>query len=113
MAQVQEVLRPETGLPTGDPVNVAISTGLESGPSSPRAVAERVASAAACDVVIAADLDAPFIGPGSVFGRGIAEEAAWRTAVRVASLVSQSGQKPRGDAWSGSLSELTGGRRDA
>lgn len=113
MNGVQEVSRPDGLVPAGEPPNVAIGTAIESGPSSPRAVAERVASAAPCDVVIAADLDAPFIGPASVFGRGIADEAAWRTAVRVAAAVSQSGQKPRGDSWSGSLAELTGGRGDA
>jgi len=93
--------------------NVAIATALESGPSSPRAVAERVASAAACDVVVAADLDSPFIGPASVFGKGIADEAAWRTAIRVAAAVAAAAPKPRGDGWAGSLSEITGGRGDA
>jgi len=93
--------------------NIALSTALESGPSSPRAVAERVASAATCDVVVAADLDSPFIGPSSVFGKGIADEAAWRTAIRVAAAVAAAAPKPRGDGWAGSLSEITGGRGDA
>lgn len=107
----REAGMPSTG--TESPANVAIATSLEAGPSSPRAVAERVASAAPCDVVIAADLDAPFIGPGSVFGKGIAEEAAWRTAVRVAAAVVAASPKPRHETWAGSLSELTGGRGDA
>jgi DNA-binding CsgD family transcriptional regulator len=93
--------------------NVALSTALESGPSSPRAVAERVASAAACDVVVAADLDAPFIGPASVYGRGLADEAAWRTAIRVAAQVANAAPRSRGDSWAGSLAELSGGRGDS
>lgn len=97
----------------GETPNVALGTALEAGPSSPKAVADRVASAAQCDVVVAADLDAPFIGPSSVHGRGLAEEAAWRTAIRVAAAVAQAAPRPRGEGWSGSLTELTGGRGDA
>lgn len=117
---VEDVLGPserESGI--GAPItsaeaqNVALTTALEAGPSSPRAVAERVHSAAFCDVVVAADLDAPFIGPASVYGRGLADEAAWRTAIRVATAVAAASPKPRGDGWSGSLTELTGGRGDA
>ncbi|AKU90194.1 helix-turn-helix transcriptional regulator [Vulgatibacter incomptus] len=99
--------------PIAEAQNIALSTALESGPSSPRAVAERVSSAAACDLVVAADLDAPFIGPGSVFGKGIADEAAWRTAIRVAAAVANAAPRPRGEGWSSSLAELTGGRGDA
>jgi DNA-binding CsgD family transcriptional regulator len=98
---------------SGEAPNVALSTALEAGPSSPRAVAERVASAASCDVVVAADLDAPFIGPTSVYGKGLADEAAWRTAIRVAAAVAQAAPRPRGEGWAGSLAELTGGRGDA
>ncbi|WP_373044636.1 helix-turn-helix transcriptional regulator [Vulgatibacter sp.] len=104
-----------TGTPIPGPEaqqNVALSTALEAGPSSPRAVAERVASAAACDVVVAADLDAPFIGPTSVYGRGLADEAAWRTAIRVAAQVANAAPRSRGDSWAGSLAELSGGRGD-
>lgn len=97
----------------GEATNIALSTALESGPSSPRAVAERVASAAACDIVVAADLDSPFIGPASVYGKGLADEAAWRTAIRVAAIVAGAAPKQRGDGWAGSLTELTGGRGDA
>jgi len=93
--------------------NVALSTALEAGPSSPRAVADRVASAAPCDVVVAADLDAPFIGPSSVYGRGLADEAAWRTAIRVAAQVANAAPRSRGDSWAGSLAELSGGRGDS
>lgn len=93
--------------------NVALSTALESGPSSPRAVAERVSSAAPCDVVVAADLDAPFIGPTSVYGKGLADEAAWRTAIRIAAAVAHAAPRQRGDGWAGSLAEITGGRGDA
>ena len=93
--------------------NVALSTALEAGPSSPRAVAERVASAAPCDVVVAADLDAPFIGPTSVYGRGLADEAAWRTAIRVAAAVASGSVKVRGEGWAVPLGELTGGRNDS
>ncbi len=115
---MEEILRPSEREPSSavgseTQQNVALSTALESGPSSPRAVAERVASAAACDIVVAADLDAPFIGPASVFGRGLADEAAWRTAIRVASAVVSAAPKSRGEGWAGSLNELTGGRGDA
>lgn len=117
---MEEILRPtaerESSATTEvgfEAQNIALSTALESGPSSPRAVAERVGSAAACDVVVAADLDSPFIGPASVFGKGIADEAAWRTAIRVASAVAAAAPKPRGDGWAGSLAEITGGRGDA
>lgn len=98
---------------SGETPNVAISAPMDAGPSSPRAVAERVASAAPCDIVVAADLDAPFVGPASVYGRGLADEASWRTAIRVATAVAQASPKPRGEGWSGPLSELTGGRKDA
>src|SRR5690606_35019677 len=97
----------------GDTPNVALGSALDVGPSSPKAVADRVASAAPCDVVVAADLDAPFIGPASVYGRGLAEEAAWRTAIRVAVAVAQANPRIRGEGWAGSLTELTGGRGDA
>lgn len=117
---VEEMLGPtesEGGVATpitgAEAHNVALSTALEAGPSSPRAVAERVSSAAHCDVVVAADLDAPFIGPASVYGKGLADEAAWRTAIRVAAAVAQAAPRSRGDGWAGSLSELTGGRGDA
>ncbi len=99
--------------PEAQQQNIALSTALEAGPSSPRAVAERVASAASCDVVVAADLDAPFIGPTSVYGRGLADEAAWRTAIRVAAQVANAAPRSRGDSWAGSLAELSGGRGDA
>ena len=99
--------------PEAQQQNVALSTALEAGPSSPRAVAERVASAAQCDVGVAADLDAPFIGPSSVYGRGLADEAAWRTAIRVAAQVANAAPRSRGDSWAGSLAELSGGRGDA
>lgn len=102
-----------TPVPTAEAQNVALSTALEAGPSSPRAVAERVASAAPCDVVVAADLDAPFIGPASVHGKGLADEAAWRTAIRVAAQVANAAPRTRGDGWAGSLAELSGGRGDA
>ena len=98
--------------PEAQQQNIALSTALEAGPSSPRAVAERVASAAPCDVVVAADLDAPFIGPSSVYGRGLADEAAWRTAIRVAAQVANAAPRSRGDSWAGSLAELSGGRGD-
>jgi|GEM_PF-1885751 len=99
--------------PVGETPNVALGTALEAGPSSPKAVADRVASAAPCDVVVVADLDAPFIGPQSVYGRGLAEEAAWRTAIRVAAAVAQAAPRPRGEGWAATLAELTGGRGDA
>jgi len=116
---MEELLRPtdregasDSSSSSAEVANVALSTALESGPSSPRAVAERVASAAACDVVVAADLDSPFVGPASVYGRGIADEAAWRTAIRLVAVVVNAAPRVRGDSWAGSLNELTGGRGD-